>query len=63
MELDQPRYQAGSTRLVARSNASTVVAMEVLVKPHQIAPVRIIVEIVFTAEHRTFARLISKHNA
>src|SRR5215831_564835 len=44
-EVHGPRDDAGPARLVAGAHALAVVAVEVLVEEHQVAPVRVLLEL------------------
>ena len=61
--LEQLRDERGPARLMAGSDASAVVAVEVLVEQNQIAPVRIVLERLDAAEHRTPAILVAQEDA
>src|SRR5438270_538450 len=50
--LHQPSDQTRPARLVARPHPRTVVAVEIFVERHMIAPVRVILKLLYPAEHR-----------
>src|SRR5208282_3493640 len=60
--LHQLRDYAGPSGLVACSNSGSRIAVEVLMKQNQVAPVRIGLELFEIAEHRPAAFFIAKKN-
>src|SRR5271169_4441015 len=60
--LHQLRDHAGPSGLVARSNSGSRIAVEVLMKQNQVAPVRIGLELFEITEHRPAAIFIAKKN-
>src|SRR5207302_1374695 len=61
--LDELGDQAGPARLMARAHAGPVVAVEVLVERHIVAPVRIVLEILLPAKHRPPAVVVAHEDA
>jgi hypothetical protein len=51
--LNQFRHETSPTRLMTRSNTGAVVAMEVFVEGHEVAPVRIVLKLLHAAEDRS----------
>ena len=50
--LNQLRYETGPTCLMARADAGTVVAVEVLIEGNVVAPVHVILECFVSAQDR-----------
>jgi hypothetical protein len=61
-ELDQFCYYTGPARLMARSQSSAVIPMEVLVKQNAILPVRIGLEFIGPSIHWPPARLVTQED-
>ena len=61
--LDQLGHQSCPPRLVAGSDARTVVAVEILVKGNEVAPMRVCLKFFRAAENRPASLLIEEKNA
>ena len=61
--LQQFGHQRGPARLVAGPDAAAVVPVEVLVEEHQVAPVRVGLELLGSAVHRPAAVGIAQEDA
>src|SRR5690348_8886423 len=58
--VQDPRDDSGPARLVTRPEPGAVVAVEVLVEEQVIAPVRVVLELLRSAEHRAAAVLVAQ---
>ena len=61
--MHEPRNDPGPSGLVARAEAGAVVAVKILIKQDEVAPVRILLELSGAAVHRTLAGLVPHEDA
>src|SRR5271157_6229244 len=62
-DLDQAGDDTGPSRLVARTEAGAVVAMEVFVEQQMVAPMGIVLEFVGSPVHRTAAGFVAQKDS
>jgi hypothetical protein len=60
--LNQLRHQSRPSRLMASSNSRAIIAVEILIEQHQLAPVRVVLKLVSSPINRTISGGISQES-